>query len=506
MQEFYIKIVASEIVTEEISLFHKIKEAGSHSIIYGLGSVLQTLTGFVLIPLYTRYYTTDIYGVLSLVTISGTLAGAIFYLGASSALARSYYDYDNPEERKRVVSTSLYITLFGAVVQVIVGFSFGGLLSEWLFKSSAYSLHIALMFVSSAFAFINTLFYMLLRFQRLSKQVVTLNIVSLLLSSLLITLFLVWAKLGVLAPVLGGLLSQVIVCGVIFLLVRKNFVLGYSVKELKIQIPFGLQSVVIALAYYSFDWLNRFFINKYCSLSEVGIYSLGYQIGMTINILMIIPFCQIWAPMRMQYRNDLNADKFYKKILTYYFMVGLIVTASISVFAREIITLLAGHKEYVDAFRVVPFVMLGMLIYGAVNIIDSGIYFSRKVIYHAYIFWFASLVSLILNYLLVPRFGYLAAAVVMLVCYCTVATLVFLISNRLYTIPYEGKRLAALMGLSIAVIVAGSMVSSPALAFVIISKLCLIALMCCVIYTLILYKEEKDKISLIIGRIRNGKI
>jgi O-antigen/teichoic acid export membrane protein len=488
-------------VTEEKGLFQKIKEAGSHTIIYGLGSVLQTLTGFVLIPLYTRYYTTEIYGVLSLVTICGTLAAAVFYLGASSALARSYYDYDDPEERKRVVSTSLYITLFGAVVQIALGIALGGFVSEWLFKSSAYRLHIGLVLASSALTFINTLFYMLLRFQRLSKQVVTLNIVSLVLSSLLIVFFLVWAKLGVLAPILGGLLNQAVVCVVLFLLVRKNLVLGYSAKELKIQIPFGMQQVIIALAYFSFDWLNRFFINKYCSLGDVGIYSLGYQIGMAINILLIFPFCQIWAPMRMQYRNDHNADELYKKVLTYYFMIGLIITASISVFAREIITVLAGRKEYVEACRVVPFVMLGMLIYGAVNIIDNGIYFSRKVFYHAYIFWFTSLVSLCLNYLLVPRFGYLAAAVVIMICYCTVITLVFLISNRLYTIPYEGRRLSALMGLSIVVIVGGSIVSFVSLVSTVLFKFCLIALMCLLIYKLVLYEEEKNKIASLMGRM-----
>jgi O-antigen/teichoic acid export membrane protein len=493
-------------VTEERSLFQKIKEAGSHTIIYGLGSVLQTLTGFVLIPLYTRYYTTDIYGTLSLITICGTLAGAVFYLGASSALARSYYDYDDPEERKRVVSTTLYITLTGAVIQIALGFALGGLVSEWLFKSTAYRLHIGLMMVSSALTFINTLFYMLLRFQRLSKQVVALNIISLVLSSLLIVVFLVWAKLGVMAPILGGMLSQSVVCLALFLLVRKNLVLGYSAKELKIQLPFGLQAVIIALAYFSFDWLNRYFINKYCSLSEVGIYTLGYQIGSVINILLIFPFSQIWAPMRMQYRNDHNADELYKKVLTYYFMIGLVITVILSVFAREIITVLAGRREYVDACRVVPFVMMGMLIYGAVNIIDNGIYFSRKVIYHAYIFWFTSLVSLCLNYLLVPRFGYLAAAVVILVCYCTVVTLVFLISNRLYKVPYEGKRLAGLMGLSIAIIASGIMISMPTLFYAVIFKTSLIILMCFVIYSLILYQEEKDKLFSMIGRIRSGTI
>ncbi len=493
-------------MTEVRSLFDKIKEAGSHTVIYGLGSVLQALTGFILIPLYTRYYTTDMYGVLSLVTICGTLVGAIFYLGASSALARSYYDYDDPEERKRVVSTSLFVTLFGAVVQNALGFLFGGMVSGWLFKSTAYSLHISLMLVSSAITFINTLFYMLLRFQRLSRQVVVLNIVSLLLSSLLIVFFLVWMKLGVLAPILGGLLNQAVVCVVLFLMVRKNFVLGYSPKELKIQIPFGLQAIIISLAYFSFDWLNRFFINKYCSLGDLGIYSLGYQIGMVINIILVFPFGQIWSPMRMQYRNDHNADELYKKVLTYYFMIGLMITVFLSIFSREIITLLAGHKEYVEACRVVPFVMMGMLVYGAVNIIDNGIYFSRKVIYHAYIFWFTSLVSLFLNYLLVPRFGYLAAAVVILICYCTVFMLVFLVSNRLYTIPYERGRLAALMGLSIAVIVAGESLSFSSLFSVLLYKSFLIAIMCLVFYSLILYREERDKLVSIMGKLRSGTV
>ena len=490
----------------QLTLFQKIKEAGTHTIIYGLGSVLQTFTGFVLIPFYTRYYTTEIYGVFSLITICGSVAGAVFYLGASSALARSYYDYDDIEERKRVVSTSLYLTLFGAVIQIVFGFLLGGVISNWLFSSSVYKLHIALMLMSSAFAFVNNLFYVLLRFERLSKQVVSTNIVSMVLSSGLIIFLLVWMKLGVMAAILGGLLNQVVVCGVLFLLVRKKLVLGYSVKELKVQIPFGLQSVAIALAYFSFDWFNRLFINKYCSLSDVGIYSLGYRVGMVISILLIFPFCQIWAPMRMQYRDDRNAEELYKKVLTYYFMVGLIITAFLSVFAREIITLLAGQKEYINAYRVVPFVMLGMLIYGAVNIIDNGIYFSRKVIYHAYIFWFTSLVSFCLNYLLVPRFGYMAAAVSILICYCTVVMLVFQVSNRLYTIPYEGRKLVSLMGLSIVVIVTGNMISFASLFSVLVFKSCLMVFMCLAIYSLILCREEKNKISLIISRIRNGTV
>ena len=48
-------------------------------------------------------------------------ASSIFYLGATSALTRSYFDYDDIEERKKVASTSLYITLLGAIMQISIG-------------------------------------------------------------------------------------------------------------------------------------------------------------------------------------------------------------------------------------------------------------------------------------------------------------------------------------------------------------------------------------------------
>lgn len=486
----------------EKSIYQKIKEAGSHTLIYGLGSVLQAALGFLLIPLYTRMFTPEMYGIFSLITVCGSLAGVVFSLGASSALARSYYDYDDPDERKKVVSTSFYLSLSGAIAQSILGFLFGKSISLWLFKTPEYRLHIALALVAVAFTFINTLFYMLLRFERLSKQVVVLNIASLVLSSLLIVWFLVGLKLGVMAPILGMMLTQLGISIVLFWFVRDNIVLGYSLKELKIQLPFGAQAVVIGMAYYSFDWLNRYFINNYGTLSDVGIYSLGYQIGMVINILLIMPFGQIWAPMRMQYRNDKNADEFYKKMLTYYFILGIIFTALISVFSREIITLVAGKKEFVDSCRVVPFVMFGAMMYGSVNIIDNGIYFSRRVILHAYIFWFTSLLACVLNYLIVPQYGYLGASAVILICNCTVVALVFFVSNRLYKIPYESKRLAVLFTVGLATIVLGTKLIWETVFVTLVFKSVLILLMFFSIYSFVLSQDEKKKIAQILGGLR----
>lgn len=483
----------------EKSIFNKIKEAGSHTIIYGLGAVLQSALGFIFIPLYTHYYTTDMYGALALINLCGSLAGTVFYLGASSALARSYYDYDDVSERKKVVSTSLYISLVGASLQIILGIILSATVSESLFNDGRYSRHISLILITTALTFLNNLFYMLLRFERKSKHVVMLNILSLVLSSSLIVFFLVSAKLEVMAPILGGLISQGVLFVVLLYLVRDTIVFDYSRHELKVQLPFGLQAVVIGMAYYSLDSLNRVFINKYGSLSDVGIYSLGYQIASLINILFIMPFGQIWAPMRMQYRNDQNADEFYRKILTYYTVIGLLVTVMISLFSKEIITLFAGHKEYVDAYKVVPFVMTGLLVYGVVSLIDHGIYFTRKVIYHAFTFSIASVVSLVLNYLFVRRYGYLAAAAIIMVCYVTIVVLVFYMSNRMYKIPYEGKRLALTGSIGVIALTAGYLIQFDKIYYGILFKSAISSTMLAMICCYVLTRTEREKIMGLLG-------
>lgn len=135
----------------EKSLFEKIREAGTHSVIYGLGAVLQAGLGFVLIPLYTKYYSTETYGILALLNLCGMLAGSIFWLGASTALSRSYYDYADADSRQKAIKTAFSLASAGAAIQIIGGLFLREHISQWLFRSSEYSLYVVLALHSHQF-------------------------------------------------------------------------------------------------------------------------------------------------------------------------------------------------------------------------------------------------------------------------------------------------------------------------------------------------------------------
>ncbi len=483
-------------------LAEKIKEAGSHTLIYGLGAAFQTLLGFILIPLYTRYYTAETYGVLSLLVLCGTLAGVVFYLGASSALSRSYYDYHDGTERKRVISTSLFLTLSGALLQVLLGFLLRERLSLLLFGTTKYALHINIVLVSSALSFTNNLFYLLLRFERKSKQVIILNLVTLTTGASLILFFLTVLKVGVMAPILGEAINQSFAFGLLFYLTRKSYVLDYSVAELKLQLQYGIPTVLAGLAFYLLTCTDRLVINKYCSLSDVGIYSLGYKIGMVVNTLFVLPFGQIWAPMRMEYRHDLNAGILYKVMLTYYFLIGLLFTAGVSLFSKEILSLLSGRREYIVAYKIVPIIMSAHLIYGAVNILDVGVAFSRKVMYNVYTFSSAVVLNVGLNWALVPRFGYQAAAFVILATFVVLVSLVFLVSKRLYPIKVEGRRLCAIFGSGLLIVYLGYAVDIHALWLAATYKLLLLAGLVAAWCRLVVNQKERVAVAAILRGLR----
>ena len=140
----------------------KIKNYFFQGLVYGFGSGFDALIGFLVLPLYATSFSTEEYGIFSILILLSTLSSSFFYLGASSALSRSYFDYDKEKDRRKIVATSLYITVFGAILQVLFGLLFAENLSQILFDNPNYTNHIFLILISSSLLFINQLFYFLL--------------------------------------------------------------------------------------------------------------------------------------------------------------------------------------------------------------------------------------------------------------------------------------------------------------------------------------------------------
>ena len=482
-----------------VGLINRLREIVTHTAVYGVGTVLNSILGLVLVPLYTRQFAPDVFGILSLLTLAGTLAGAVFYLGVSSALARSYYDYEDPEERATVVSTSVLLTLLGAAAQMITGVLLAAPLSRWLLGSADYAPHLLVAFGGSAATFVSQLFYVVLRFQRRSVMVVAINIGGLLLTFVAILWLLHQNGPDVMAPLLGTLIGQAAMAVALAWACRKTLPFAISRREIGIQLRFGAPTVLVALAYYLLTGIDRFALSQFASLTDVGVYSLGSRVGVAIHMLFIMPFAQIWTPMRMQYRRDADAPRLFSRVLTYYFVAGMLLTVLICAFAREIVQIVAGRPEYQGAYIVVPFIALSHLFYGGVNVIDNGILFSRRIHLHAMAFAGAAVLNALLNFWLVPHYGYLGAAAAALCSYLALIAVVAYVSNRLEPLHPEGGRLTAVFVSGIATIVITSLVPTVGVTSA-AGKLMMVVMLMTGWYALLLTHGERANLRRLVSR------
>lgn len=484
---------------QETSIFQKIKEAGTHTLIYGMGSVIHTSLSFFLIPLYTKYYSTDQYGIFALVNLCGTIAGSIFYFGVHSASARSYYDHPEGEERKRVISTTFFILITGAIIQISLGFLFRNEISQLLFKNNNYGLHIFIVICGSALGFVNNLFYMLLRFERRSKVVIALNTSFLIITTGLVLFMLIILKMGIMAPILGISLSTLLQTIILGFLKRKSIILAFSIPEMKLQLQWGIAVVLGNFGVLILNWADRFFINKYCSLADVGIYSLGYKIGMLVNILLVVPFGQIWAPMRMEYRHDRNVNEFYGLAITYYFIIGLFLALGLSIFSKELLILIVARKEYIAAYQVVPFVIFSYLLVGSERLTSHGIVFERKLYYGTVLTWLCAGLNALLNYIFIPKYGYIAAAYTTLFSFLLRVIIGTIISNHFYKIPFEKNRLFLLFASSFIIFVLAKLFTIESMISSLLFKGFLMITLLGIWFMFVLKKREKRQIFKFVG-------
>lgn len=436
------------------SLGAKIREVGVHSLIYGFGSVAQSAVQFLLIPVLTASLATSEFGAYSLIQMASVVAGGVFYLGMTSALPRSYFDYPDEGDRRSVFTTAFLLLLAGGLAQIALGTIGGRWISRALLQTDRYSAEIYWAFLGSALSFVNQFFFTYLRFLRRSVASIMLSLLALA-GSLGVSLVLLQRHpQDLTAPFRGIAIAQLMVAAVFLVLFgRRAFTASIKRREVGILLRFGIPAVISSFAAMSIDWVDRIFIQKMLTSADVGVYSVGYKLGSIVNTLLVIPFAQIWNPMMIEYRSHANVQEFFSRIVSYYFLASSAILVTACLFARVALPIVARSESYLAAAPVILLVMTGYLLNGSANILAAGLIYERRISRIAVIYYAIAALNIALNFFFIPRFGITGAAVTSLLTYALMPAVIYLDSSQYFPIHFETWRLAR-----IAAIAAGALV------------------------------------------------
>jgi O-antigen/teichoic acid export membrane protein len=425
-----------------VSIAAKIREVGVHSVIYGFGSVAQSAVQFLLIPVLTATLATVEFGAYSLIQMASVIAGAVCYLGITSALPRSYFDYDDEQERRSVFTTAFLLLLAGAVAQAALGELGGRWISRALLQTDRYHVEVFWALLGSALSFINQFFFTYLRFLRRSIASILLSILALI-GSIGLTLLLLHRNAKELSAPFRGIACAQAAVFIVFVLVygRRAFTTSLNEKEVSILLKFGVPTMVTSFAAMSIDWVDRIFIQRMLTVQDVGVYSVGYKLGSVVNTILVTPFTQIWNPMMMEYRTHGNITEFFSRIVSYYFLASSLILVTACIFVREALPLVARSADYLAASPVILLVMTGYLLNGSTNILAAGLMYERQILRIAVVYYAIAAGNIGLNFYFIPHFGIIGAAMTSLLTYALMPVLIYLQASRYFPIRFEAGRL-----------------------------------------------------------------
>ncbi len=216
---------------------------------------------------------------------------------------------------------------------------------------------------------------------------------------------------------MGRVLGQIIPTFILNLIIYFYLVgKGRSIKRehcryaLKVCIPYVPHLLAINLLGTS----DRVMIRHYCGSSDVGLYSLAYTCSLCINVL-CTSLNQAWSPWLTEQLHHNNIERI-RSVAKKYMALFCVLAVFISLFGPELIFIFGG-REYMDAVRVMPPVFVGLLFQYAYTMNVNIEMFDRKTIGTAIGTGTAATLNIVLNILLIPIFGYVAAAYTTLIGY-----------------------------------------------------------------------------------------
>lgn len=462
-------------------LFDKLKQLLKESIVYGLGRAIGRFTRMFLVPIYTRIFSPAAYGVMDIIGVYFSILNMFVTLGLIPAQSLYFYSTDDVKDRKHTLTTSVSFQFIFSVFIGIVLFALSLNMSKIAFGTTIYAAYFRLIALDLPFFTVLVFSQQVLRLVRLPWKYTLLTISSLLSNiALTILMVVVWRK-----GIYGVYLSKLAI-DILFALVAAYLVYPYlgrsiSLSRLKQLLAYGIPLLPSGVAFWVISSSNRYFLQHYSSLDDVGLYSIGYSIA-SIGGLIVNAFQLAWGAFALSIHRQEDAKQVYANVLTYYLVLTSAISIGLSLLAPEALRILAT-KSYYGASTVVSYLAFATLAYGVFDIISIGVYITKKTSHIGWITMLAAGANIALNFLLIPQMGRTGAAISLLISRWVSIVILYLVSQHHYSIPYRLKDAATILSSSAMLIALGSCMQLSQLWLIIPAKSCLLAVYIAILFT-----------------------
>jgi len=347
--------------------------------------------------------TPDEFGVMSVFTSLTAVLAIIFGFGMRGAISRYYYE-DKQDFFDYFSSNFWFVFLAGILLTSLV-LLFQNQLQLFL------NIPKGMIYISFGIAIPQVIFQLYssyLQAAKKSKKIASLSLISALIATgLAIVIMPQMTDERYYAKAIGQAISSLILFLIALSYLKKYVSFSIKKEHLAYSLVFGLPIILHLLSQNILNTFDQIIINQLVGKYETGIYSVAYKIGMVQNLIST-GILKAWSPI---FYGKMNQKKYsdINSLANKYGYIVMLVAVFLIFFAKEIITVLAD-QSYHEALYIIPIIVISYFFLFLYSIYVGFAFFYKKTKNIATITITVGGLNIFLNYLLIPKFGYVAAA------------------------------------------------------------------------------------------------
>lgn len=411
-------------------------KAFKNTFVYVATDIINKAIPFLLLPVFTRYLTPSDFGLIASFVTVVSFVGMFTGLNTHGAISVNYFK-ESKEKFGLFLSNLLWILLGSTLVALLVLLVVQPLITQKFYIPAEW-VFVALLIAASQF--ITTINVTLWIAEEKPKAYGIFQISqALMLASLSIYLVVV------LAMDWQGRFAAVAISVVLFSLLSFWFVTRHKYfswkadkATLRDTLKFGIPLIPHALGGWLRTSLDSLFLISLIGTAAAGIYSVGYQLGVIMGIV-VAAFNKVWGPHLFKKLSNKPsfADKRKLVLFTYAYFVGVMGVASV-------LTLLAPYffdffigKRFKDAAPIIGWVAFGYAFTGMYYMVGQYLFYVKKTHYLAMATLTTAILHAIISYNLIQLNGTIGAAQATTISFGLNFLIIWMLSNKFYPMPWS---------------------------------------------------------------------
>ena len=439
------------------------KSLFKQTFIYGLATVLPRMLSFILVPLYTdpSVLSVEEYGRVSFIFAYFVLFNVVLAYGMETAFFRFF---NKEEHQEKVTSTSAVSIIISSFILLGIAFLFRHQISSLI--------NIDLQYLNLVFIILLLDALVIIPFSWLRATAKPMRYAIIKIFNVAVNLGLNVFLLLYLKDLAEGnslleriykpdfeinyiFISNVIASGLTLLLLLPFYTkikFTFDTVLWKKMMRYALPVLIAGIAYSVNETFDRILLEYLLppdiADKQLGMYSACYKLALFMT-LFATAFRLGIEPYFFSHSKTENPQKNYATILEYFVAFGSVILLTVVVFADVLKPYIIRSEAYYEAMWIVPFILLANFCLGIYHNLSVWYKITDRTKFGAYISIFGAIVTLVLNYALIPIIGFKGSAIATLSAYGLMMLLSFYFGRKYYPVPYNFKKISLYLVVSI---------------------------------------------------------